>query len=59
MAIAPVVYSKRGRLDLFLEPDLHEFGMFDVNKADQIYEAGYKAAMKHKDQLSGLLQQNS
>lgn len=58
MAIAPVVYSKTERLDLFLEPDLHEFGMFDVNKADQIYEAGYNAAIKHKDQLLHLLQQN-
>ena len=58
MAIAPVVYSKTERLDLFLEPDLHEFGMFDVNKADQIYEAGYNAAMKYKAKLLSLLQQN-
>jgi NTE family protein len=56
MAIAPVVYSKVVKLDLFLEPDLHEFGMFDVNKADLIYEAGYNAAMKHKNKLLSLIQ---
>jgi NTE family protein len=56
MAIAPVVYSKVEKLNLFIEPDLHEFGMFDVNKADLIYEAGYNAAMKHKNKLLSLLQ---
>ncbi|WP_205513514.1 patatin-like phospholipase family protein [Longitalea arenae] len=54
MAIAPVVYSKVEKLNLFIEPDLHAFGMFDVNKADQIYEAGYQAAMKHKNKLLSL-----
>jgi NTE family protein len=56
MAIAPTVYSKVPSLHVFVEPDLHEFGMFDVNKADLIYEAGYKAAMKHKNKLLSLLQ---
>ncbi|OQP63075.1 hypothetical protein A3860_03630 [Niastella vici] len=56
MAIAPIVYSKVEKLSLFIEPDLHEFGMFDVNKADLIYEAGYRAAMKHKNKLVSLLQ---
>ncbi|OQP50322.1 hypothetical protein A4H97_00295 [Niastella yeongjuensis] len=59
MAISPVVYSKAERVDLFLEPDLHEFGMFDVNKADQIYETGYNTAMKHKNQLLNLLLQQN
>ena len=56
MAIAPVVYSKVEKFDLFIEPDLHEFGMFDVNKADMIYEAGYRAALKHKNKLLQLVQ---
>lgn len=56
MAIAPTVYSKVPSLQVFIEPDLHEFGMFDVTKADQIYEAGYKAAMQHKNKLLQLLQ---
>ena len=51
MAIASVVYSKVEKLDLFIEPDLHEFGMFDVTKADLIYETGYQATMKHKNKL--------
>jgi NTE family protein len=56
MAIAPTVYSKVPNLHVFIEPDLHEFGMFDVNKADLIYEAGYKTAMEHKHKLLQLLQ---
>lgn len=56
MAIAPTVYSKVPGLHVFIEPDLHEFGMFDVNKADLIYEAGYKAALQHKHKLLHLLQ---
>jgi NTE family protein len=56
MAIASVVYSKVEKLDLFIEPDLHEFGMFDVTKADLIYETGYQATMKHKNKLLSLAQ---
>jgi NTE family protein len=56
MAIASVVYSKVEKLDLFIEPDLHEFGMFDVIKADLIYETGYQATMKHKNKLLSLAQ---
>jgi NTE family protein len=56
MAIASVVYSKVEKLDLFIEPDLHEFGMFDVTKADLIYETGYQATMKHKNKLLSLVQ---
>jgi len=55
MAIASNVYSKVDSLDIFIEPLLHEFGMFDVNKADLIYEAGYKAAMKNKNKLLDLV----
>ena len=56
MAIASVVYSKVEKLDLFIEPDLHEFGMFDVTKADLIYETGYQATMKHKNKLLSFVQ---
>jgi NTE family protein len=56
MAIASVVYSKVEKLDLFVEPDLHEFGMFDVTKADLIYETGYQATMKHKNKLLSFVQ---
>ena len=56
MAIASVVYSKVEKLDLFIEPDLHEFGMFDVTKADLIYETGYQATMQHKYKLLSFVQ---
>lgn len=56
MAIAPVVYSKVEKCTLFIEPDLHEFGMFDVNNADLIYEAGYRTALQHKNKLLSLIQ---
>jgi NTE family protein len=49
MAIAPTVYNKVSKLDVFIEPLLHEFGMFDVTKADVIYQAGYHTALKHKN----------
>lgn len=58
MAIAPTVYSKVPNLHVFIEPDLHEFGMFDVNKADLIYEAGYQAARKYKNKLLDLVAVN-
>jgi NTE family protein len=54
MAIAASVYNKVQKLDLFIEPVLHEFGMFDVAKADLIYETGYHTAMLYKDQLLGI-----
>ena len=56
MAIASTVYSKVQKLNVFIEPDLHEFGMFDVNNADMIFETGYKTAMQHKDELLKLAQ---
>jgi len=55
MAIAPVVFGKVPKLHLFIEPILHQFGMFDVTKADQIYEAGYRTALQYKNQLLELV----
>lgn len=55
MAIANTVYGKAGRCSLFIEPPLQEFGMFDRNKAELIYEIGYKAAVAHKEELLALL----
>jgi NTE family protein len=51
MAIASSVYCKVQKLNVFIEPVLHEYGMFDVNKADKIFETGYKTAMQYKDKL--------
>jgi NTE family protein len=55
MAIAPVVYSKVKKLDVFVEPLLHQFGMFDVNKANEIYEIGYQTALTYKSRLLDMM----
>ena len=55
ISIASSVYLKSKQCDLFIEPDLHSFGMFDVKQADKIFEIGYNATIKHKDQLLEML----
>ncbi len=55
MAIANTVYGKAKHCDLFIEPLLHPFSLFDVKNADKIYEIGYKSAIKYKNQLGKLL----
>ena len=51
MATAANAYLKKGFCDVFIEPLLDQFGIFDNQKADMIYEIGYKTAMKQKNQL--------
>lgn len=51
MAIAETVYPKTDKCDLFIEPDLHPFSMFDTAAADKIFKAGYETAVKYKEQL--------
>ncbi|MEO5649643.1 MAG: patatin-like phospholipase family protein [Ginsengibacter sp.] len=48
MSIANSVYSKAHYCDLFIEPHLYGFGMFDTRRADEIFEIGYNTAMKEK-----------
>lgn len=54
MSIANTVYSKVHQCDIFIEPSLSGFGMFDTKKADKIFELGYQAAMEKKDQIVAL-----
>jgi len=54
MAIANIIYEKAKKCDLFIEPQLHNYGMFDMNKSDIIYEAGYREALKYKNRLLDL-----
>lgn len=49
LAIANTVKDKAVRCDVFLEPPLESFTMFDMKYADRMYEIGYKAAMEQKD----------
>ena len=55
MSIANSVYSKVDDCDLFIEPHLYRFGMFDTKRADEIFEVGYQAAILEKDNLLRLL----
>jgi NTE family protein len=55
LAIANSVYSKVSRCDVFIEPLLYSFDMFDVKQADKLFEIGYKTALQHQEKLTGLL----
>ena len=51
MSIANSVYSRGQHCDLFMEPKLYNFGMFDTKNADAIFEIGYRHAIKVKDKI--------
>ncbi|MCH7408566.1 patatin-like phospholipase family protein [Belliella sp. DSM 111904] len=41
------VYSRKNKCDFFIEPKgLAKYGVFDIKKAGEIYDAGYQAALK-------------
>jgi len=40
------VYSRKNKCDFFIEPiGLARFGVFDIKKADEIFEAGYNGTI--------------
>jgi NTE family protein len=41
--------------DVIIEPGAHRYGFFDLNKADDIFEAGYDAALRQIPQIHRLL----
>jgi len=51
LAIANTVYSKINKCDVFIEPSLHEFDMFEIKNADKIFEIGYQSARKQQSAL--------
>lgn len=51
LAVAQSVYTKVNNCDVFIEPALEKYGMNDVKKADEIFKAGYTAALDHKIKL--------
>lgn len=55
MAIASTVGSKLEQCTLYIEPDLHRFNMFDVKKADEIFEIGYTTASRQRAKLEKLM----
>ena len=51
MAIEETVYNKGKECDLFIEPPLSNFSMFDTASADKIFKIGYDTAVKFKNEL--------
>ncbi len=51
MVIAASVHERSALCNIFIEPLLAGFGMFDIKRADQLFELGYAATMEHKDRL--------
>ncbi len=51
LAIANSVYSKVHFCDIFIEPHLNSFGLFRMRNIEQIFEIGYQAALKEKDNI--------
>jgi len=42
------VYSRKNKCDFFIEPQgLARFGVFDIKKADEIFDAGYSATVAY------------
>lgn len=54
-ALGQSVYSKTHACDVFIEPpDMSRFGMFDFNKADDIFEYAYQYASSIRAELEGV-----
>lgn len=56
LAISKAVYDKAHLCDLFIETPLHAYGMYDVKKADLIFEAGYNEAVQNKSTILKLIE---
>jgi NTE family protein len=52
LAIANSVYSKAGQCDLFIDIPLFKYDIYDVRKADEIFEIGYNTAKQYRDKLT-------
>lgn len=51
LAIANTIAGKSSLCDIFLEPGLEAYSIFDMKHADEIYQIGYRSAMTQKDLL--------
>lgn len=56
MAIADRITARLSQCDLYIEPALHRYNMFDVKKADEIFEIGYSTANLLRPTLAKILQ---
>lgn len=56
LAIAEKVYEKAAGCHLFLDhPGLSAFGIFDMHRADELFDIGYKQMLLHRDQCLALV----
>jgi NTE family protein len=56
MALSSASRSKIAKCDIYLEPsDLYQFGMFDISKADQIFEIGYQYTLEREEKILSIL----
>ena len=51
LAIANAAYSKANKCNVFIDAPMHGFDMYDVKKADMIFEIGYQTALQYKDAI--------
>ena len=56
LAIANSVYSKVNKCDIFIEPQLSGFGLFRMRNMERIFEIGYQATLKEKDNILRLME---
>ena len=54
MAVSNSVYSKAKECDFFIEPSLDKFGLINMKNAAEIFDIGYRNALKYKNQLADL-----
>lgn len=45
------VQHRLKRCDIVIEPDTSNFGIFDLNKADEIFQVGYETAIEQMDMI--------
>ena len=56
LAIAGSVYTRAAHCKVFIEPLLSGYSMFDISQADKIFESGYEATMKQKENIYAAIQ---
>jgi NTE family protein len=51
------VYSRKNKWDYFIEPPgLARYGVFDIKKAKEIFNAGYETAVEYIAENEGILE---
>jgi NTE family protein len=54
------VYTRKNACDYFIEaPGLGKYGVFDLNKAPELFQAGYEEAMRVIEANTALSEINS